>query len=200
MLNSPATFIRISPSSSSAKMRVAKEFTAEVLLSAPRRGPAVPSPDGTLILYTQSAHSFEAKKTLQEVRIMNIKSGASEQLTDDDKVHDALWVPGTASDIIYLKSGDKGTTQIWIANGADPAKEHYVAAEYDAPINTLKVKALEDGSVAFVVVGLVGPDGSLFNDKIEEKRSTARIFDDYRVRVVSRRGHHATTTTRMHCD
>ncbi|KAH0443844.1 oligopeptidase family protein [Colletotrichum camelliae] len=164
-------------------MRVAKQFTPEVLLSAPRRGPAVPSPDGSLILYTQSAHSFDDNKTLKEVRLMAVESGASEQLADDDRVHDAQWIPGTSTDIIYLKSGDKGTTQIWIADGADPAKEHYVAAEYDAPISALKVKALADGSVAFVVAGLVGPDGGLFNDKADEKKSTGRIFDDYHVRV-----------------
>ncbi|KAL0930556.1 oligopeptidase family protein [Colletotrichum truncatum] len=164
-------------------MRVAKEFTPEVLLSAPRRGDAVPSPDGSLILYTQSTYSFEDGKTLKEVRVMDIKTGASEQLTDDDKVHDAQWLPRTNTNVIYLKSGDKGTTQIWIADGADPAKEHYVAGEYDAPIAALKVKALADGSVAFVVAGLVGPDGGLFNDQAEEKKSTGRIFDDYRVRV-----------------
>ncbi|GKT61541.1 LOW QUALITY PROTEIN: oligopeptidase family protein [Colletotrichum tofieldiae] len=166
-------------------MRVAKEFTPEVLLSAPRRGAAVPSPDGTLILYTQSTHSFDDKKTLNEVRVMDVESGASDQLTDDDKVHDALWVPGTASHVIYLKSGDKGTTQIWVADAASPAKEHYVAAEYDAPIRALKVKALADGSVAFVVAGLVGPDGSLFNDEAEEKATTGRIFDDHHVRFLA---------------
>ncbi|OLN97989.1 Dipeptidyl-peptidase 5-like protein 2 [Colletotrichum chlorophyti] len=164
-------------------MRVAKEFTPEVLLSAPRRGAAVPSPDGTLILYTQSTHSFEDKKTLREVRVMDIGSGASKQLTDNEKVHDVQWVPGTNSDVVYLQSGEKGTTQIWIADGADLAKEHYVAAEYDAPISALKVKALKDGSVAFVVAGLVGPDGSLFNDEATEKKSTGRVFDDYHVRV-----------------
>ncbi|CCF46167.1 prolyl oligopeptidase [Colletotrichum higginsianum] len=164
-------------------MRVAEEFTPEVLLSAPRRGAAVPSPDGTLILYTQSTHSFEYKKTLNEVRVMHVETGASDQLTDDGNVHDALWMPGTASHVIYLKSGDKGTTQIWIANAADLAEEHYVAAEYDAPLSALKVKALADGSVAFVVAGLVGPDGSLFNDEAEEKTSTGRIFDDYHVRI-----------------
>ncbi|EFQ34722.1 prolyl oligopeptidase [Colletotrichum graminicola] len=163
-------------------MRVAKEFTPEVLLSAPRRGAAVPSPDGTLILYTQSSHSFDDKKTLKEVRVMDVETGASEQLTADDKVHDALWVPGTATDVVYLKSGDKGTTQICIADAADLAVDHYVAAEYDAPISTLKLKALRDGSVAFVVTGLVGPDGSLFNDEAEEKSTTGRIYDDYHVR------------------
>ncbi|KAF9874649.1 oligopeptidase family protein [Colletotrichum karsti] len=165
-------------------MRVAKDFTPDVLLSAPRRGSAVPSPDGTLILYTQSTHSFEDNKTVKEVRLMDIESGASDQLTDDDKVHDAQWLPGTKTDVIYLKSGEKGTTQIWIANGDDPAKEHYVAGEYDAPITALKLKALDDGSVAFVVAGLVGPDGGLFNDETEEKKkSTARIFDGPKVRV-----------------
>ncbi|KAK1972380.1 prolyl oligopeptidase [Colletotrichum sublineola] len=163
-------------------MRVAKEFTPKVLLSAPRRGAAIPSPDGTLILYTQSTHSFNDKKTLKEVRVMDVETGASEQLTGDDKVHDALWVPGTATDVVYLKSGDKGTTQICIADAANLAVDHYVAAEYDAPISTLKVKALHDGSIAFVVAGLVGPDGSLFNDEAEENTTTGRTFDDYHVR------------------
>ncbi|TDZ31316.1 Dipeptidyl-peptidase 5 [Colletotrichum spinosum] len=163
-------------------MRVAKTFTPELLLSAPRRGPAVPSPDGTLILFAQSAHDFETNKTSQEVRVMDIETGASKQLTDSENVSDAQWVPGSHSQVIYLKSDDKGTTQICVADASDVTKKHYVAGEYDAPIKALKLKALLDGSLAFVVAGLVGPDGSLFNDKANEQRSTGRIFDDYKVR------------------
>lgn len=167
-------------------MRVAKELTPEVLLSAPRRTPAIPSPDGSLALYLQSTHSFEDTETFKEVRIMNLESGASEQLIDAEHVREAQWLPGTPSHVVYLKSGDEGATQVWIADAADPSRDHYVAAEYNAPISALKLKSLQDGSVAIVVAGLVGSDGGLFNGEVEKPKSTGRIFDEYHVRTVSR--------------
>ncbi|KAF6821195.1 oligopeptidase family protein [Colletotrichum plurivorum] len=163
-------------------MLVSKEFTPEVLLSAPRRSAAVPSPDGSLALYSQSTYSFEEEKTLKEVRVMDLESGASTLLTDVENDREAQWLPGTPSHVVYLKSCDDGATQMWIADAADPSRDHYVAAEYSAPIGALKLKSLQDGSVAFVVAGLVGPDGTLFNDEAEAPKSTGRIFDEYHIR------------------
>lgn len=199
---------------SSAAMVQIQKLTAQTLLGASRRGPAVPNASGTLALYSHSVHDFDKNKTTKEVRVIDIRTGHSVTISNDEKVHDVLWIPDvkqkdqeadidtdtdtdsnhhhqpdvdshTSNDIVFLKSGDKGRTQVVIANGADHTKDHYIAAELDAPISALKLKALDDGSVAFVVAGLVSKHGSLLNDQAVEKKTSARIFDSARVRVVS---------------
>lgn len=165
-----------------------KRLTAETLLAAPRRGDAVPNARGCLALHTLSTHKF-GDGTRKEVRIMNLKTGHSSQFSDDENVHDATWIPGTTGeDVVYLRSGGddrKGRTEVVVASAVYVTKEHYTIAEIDAPIADLKLKALGDGSVAFVVTGLVGNDGSLFNDEKVKHRSTGRIYDTPRAVVVS---------------
>lgn len=152
-----------------------QKLTPEVLLSDPRRGPAVPNRDGTHALYTVSAHVL-GDRTTHEVRILNIKTGNSTRLSNDPRVHDAVWIPGTELDILYLRSAEKGRTQVMVASAGDVSAEHYMAAEIDAPVSNLKLKELADGSVAFVVTGLVG-DSGLYNQEAVQRGSTARIYD-----------------------
>ncbi|PNY25293.1 Dipeptidyl-peptidase 5, partial [Tolypocladium capitatum] len=158
-----------------------QKLTAEAMLAAPRRGVAVPNHSGKLALYTLSTHTF-GNGTLKEVRVMDLDKGASAQLSADDKVHDALWIPGT-NDVVFLRSGGKGRTQVLVASGEDVATEPYLAAEFNAPVANLKLKKLGDGGVAFMVTGLVGDDGLLFNEETVEKKSTVRVFDSAHVRV-----------------
>ncbi|KAJ4865167.1 prolyl oligopeptidase family domain-containing protein [Trichoderma breve] len=152
-----------------------KKLTPEVLLSDPRRGPAVPNRDGTHALYTVSAHAL-GDRTTHEVRILDIKTGSSTRLSNDPRVHDAVWIPGTELDILYLRSAEKGRTQVMVASAGDVSAEHYMAAEIDAPVSNLKLKELAHGSVAFVVIGLVG-DSGLYNQEAVQRGSTARIYD-----------------------
>ncbi|KAH0497248.1 hypothetical protein TgHK011_004568 [Trichoderma gracile] len=152
-----------------------QKLTAEVLLSDPRRGPAVPNRDGTHALYTVSTHILGGK-TNQEFRIYHIESGKSTKLSSDVGVHDALWIPSTKLDIIYLQSAEHGRTQVLVASAADLSAEHYLAAEIDAPVSNLKLRALDNGSVAFVVTALVGESG-LYNEEAALRGSTARVFD-----------------------
>ncbi|KND90128.1 Dipeptidyl-peptidase 5 [Tolypocladium ophioglossoides CBS 100239] len=162
-------------------MVVVQKLTAEALIGAPRRGPAMPNRDGRLALYSVSTHVF-GDGTLNEVRVMDIGTGTSATLSDEEGVHDAVWIPGTCDDVLYLKSSDKGRTQAIVASGRDVAKEHYVAAEFDAPVANLKLKALDDASVAFVVTGLI-ENGLLYNETIVESNSSARVFDTPNIRM-----------------
>lgn len=152
-----------------------QKLTAEVLLSDPRRGPAVPNGGGTHALYTVSAHIL-GEKTTHEFRVLNIQTGNSTQLSNDSRVHDTMWIPTTRLDVVYLRSMDKGRTQVMVASAGDVSAKHYMAAEIDAPVSNLKLKALGDGSVAFVVTGLVG-DSGLYNQEAAQKGSTARVYD-----------------------
>lgn len=163
-------------------MKVQK-LTAETLLSAPRRSPAVPNRNGTLALFTVSTHMF-GKGTANEVRVMDIKTGSSQQLSTDEKVHDALWIPGTDDQVIYLRSGDGGNTQVFVASAKDTERKHDMVAELKAPVAHLKLKLFKDGSVVFVVTGLVGENGELYNEEVVARKSTARVFDTPNVRMV----------------
>lgn len=167
-------------------------YTTEAMIEAPRRTPFVPNRIGTLALYTVSTYSFETGKTTSEGRVhdLSVAYGASEQLWEDDNededAHDAVWIPGTDTQIMYLKSKDKGATEVRIADGADVKKEHETIEVIDAPISNLKIKALDDGSIVFAVVGHVTTDGKLYNSKAaEKKKCTGRVFDTNTIRFVS---------------
>lgn len=159
------------------------KLTAETLLGAPRRSAATPNHNGQLALYNVSTHRF-GDKTVKEVRVMDLKTRQSFQISDDDKVHDAVWIPGTDY-ILYLKSGDKGRTQAVVVNGVDRSSEQSTVAEFDAPIQNLKLKRLDDGSFVFMVTGQVGNDGLLYNEEAHDRPSTGRVIDAAHIRTVS---------------
>jgi hypothetical protein len=175
-------------------MVITQKLTPEAFISFPRRGPIVPNANGCSGLYNVSAHTIGKKDSLKEWKIMDLASGEPYPLTSDDKVHDVNWIPshntsGDAEDlVVWLRSADKGVTQVVItnANGPDKPKSSYVVGEIGAPVRHLKLKELEDGSVALAVVGLASEDGSLYNEESVQKLSTARIYDNLHVREVSR--------------
>ncbi|KAK4503647.1 hypothetical protein PRZ48_004562 [Zasmidium cellare] len=155
-----------------------QDFSIEALLSAPSRSPGVPSHDGKFALYGVTTHSFgDNGGILREVRMMDLETETSVQISDDDSVHDARWIPGN-NDVAYLRSCPDGKTELIMVLG----NEKHVIAKFEAPVRSLKLHRLEDGRVVIMVVGLVGPDGSLFNEKSTVSKSTGRIFDTINVR------------------
>ena len=168
-------------------MAQTQKLTAEALLSVPRRSPGIPNYNGRLALYTVSTHIF-GDKSVKEVRVMDLEKQTSVQISDDEKVHDALWIPGT-SDVAYLKSGVKGKTELRVTHGVDVVRDSQVVATFDAPVTSLKLRRLEHGGIVVMVAGLVGQDGTLFNDEATEPKSTARVFNNANIRTVSRAFH-----------
>jgi len=160
-----------------------KGFTPEVLLSAPRRGPAIPNHDGTLALYSVSTYSFNDHETTKEIRILDIKSGSSILFTDDSEAHDAQWLGDGTNAIMWLQSGANSITSLMIGDGDEPAKASYTADVILAPFSNLKLKPLADGTIACIMTGLATPEGSLYNEETAEKpKSSARIYDKLHVR------------------
>lgn len=171
-------------------MKVAGKFTPEVLIEAPRRGPAVPNTDGTKALFSTSTHAIGGD-TLKEVKILDLSTGESHLLTTNSRAHDFTWL--SAGSVAYLEPAEieKGQTQLKIINLQCAAQsrtylqESYVVAQVPGPISALKLKRLNDGSAALAVVGRVDSNGSLFNDETEPKRSSVRVYDNFNVRFVS---------------
>jgi len=102
----------------------ASKFTPEVLLSAPRRSAAIPSPDGKLAAFTVSTYSFQSHSKASEIRILDIKTGQSKVLVSDSNASEPTWL-GEKNEILWLKAGDKGTTSLLLAN-ADSLDTEYV--------------------------------------------------------------------------
>lgn len=164
-------------------MVLVPKFTPELLVSAPRRGPAIPNHDGTLALFTQSTHTIGEEKTLKEIRVLNIQTGQSDQLVEDEKAFDAHWLGDGTNSVVYLKSGGEGVTWVMIADAGNPSRDAYVADDIQAPVKCLKIKALKDGSIAFVVAGLADENGDVYNEESHKKLHTARVYDQYFLRI-----------------
>jgi hypothetical protein len=169
-------------------MVLTERLTPETFLSSPRRGVIAPNSNGTLGLYSVSTHEF-GKGTKKEWRVMDLATGSSFQLTEDEKIHDVKWLPGSHDTLIWLRSAEHGITELSIIHlpGRDGrvAVTAYVGT-IEAPVEGLKVKALDQLSFAVAVVGLADNDGRLYNEEDPKNKqlSTARIYDDINVREV----------------
>lgn len=168
-------------------MRLAEKFTPEVLIEAPRRGPAIPNADGTKVLFTTSTHTIGGD-TLKEVKVLNLSTGGSHVLLANSRAHDFNWL--TANLVAFLEPGERdGVTRLTITKATDQdsilANSPYIAAELQGPVDSLKLKCLKDGSVGLAVVGRVDSEGNLFNGEAEPKKSSIRVYDNFNVRFVS---------------
>lgn len=168
-------------------MRLAEKFTPEVLIEAPRRGPAIPNLDGTKAIFSTSQHIIGGA-TFKEVRILDLKTSGSHVLTANPKAHDFTWL--TTESVAFLEPGEKsGETQLVIVKCTDQRsileQPFCIVATFPGPVNSLKLKTLGSGSVALAVVGRVDSDGQLFNDEAQLNRSSVRVYDTFNVRFVS---------------
>lgn len=93
----------------------ANKFTPEVLLSAPRRSSAIPNGDGTLALFTVSTYSFQSHSKTGEIRVLDIKTGQSNLLSNELDASEPTWL-GDKNLVLWLKGGEKGTTNLVLAD------------------------------------------------------------------------------------
>ena len=156
-------------------------FTPELLLSAPRRGPAVPDPTGQKAIYTVSTYSFEEHKKNVEIRVLNLSNGKSSLVTNEEKTSEPNWLEDS-TELLWLKGGDKGVTQLVIGNVAEVG-QNYVAGIIPGGISNVKLKNLSPGRIAIAVTGKARPNGTLYNKEDEPKKyTTARVYDSTIVR------------------
>ncbi|OIW32555.1 prolyl oligopeptidase [Coniochaeta ligniaria NRRL 30616] len=166
-------------------MVLTERLTPETFLSLPRRGVIAPNSRGTLGLYSVSTHEF-GKGTKKEWRVMELATGNSYQLTDDEKVQDVNWMPDSNDTVIWLRPEEGGHTQMLIAYLANPGRleEPSSLGVIEGHAQGLRLKVLDDHSIAVSVVCLANSDGSMYREGDDENKplSSARIYDDINVR------------------
>jgi dipeptidyl aminopeptidase/acylaminoacyl peptidase len=161
----------------------ATHFDPKVLLSAPRRSAGVPNAAGSHVLFTTSTYSFDSHSKSNEFRLLDTRSGESTVLSD--KAVDAVnWLDGGDEEFVWLQSGEKEGTEVWVGSVKGGSEGHYVAGRIEAPAGNLKVAKLDGGEeFAVVVSALAGPDGELFDPtKAKETHSTGKLYTGLYVR------------------
>ncbi|KAI0456553.1 prolyl oligopeptidase [Xylaria acuta] len=158
---------------------VVEKFTPEVLVSAPRRGPAMPNYDGKLALYTESTHI--GGKNSKAFYLLDIATGVSSRILHDDQAYEPTWLGDGTNTIVYLRSDGMGITFIVTLHVDCSPLEPSVAGHFRAPVYGLKTKALSDGTLALAVLGYVDTDGKLLNTD-RRKTHGGRVYDYFPLR------------------
>ncbi|KAI0103629.1 prolyl oligopeptidase [Nemania sp. FL0031] len=158
---------------------IAEKFTPEVLISAPRRGPAIPNHNGTLALYTESTHIDGRDR--KEFHLLDIATGVSRRILHDDLAYEPTWLGDGTNTVVYLRRGGMGVTFILTIDVDKSSLEPSIAGHIRVPVRCLKTKALGTGILAFTVVGYADTDGRLLNiDRM--KFHGGRVYTSYPLR------------------
>lgn len=154
-----------------------------VLLSAPRRAEAVPNPDGSLAVYTQSSYSFDEHSNTYELRVLDLATGESHAVVSSNETapSNPQWLED-GDLLVWLEGGENGNTNLVVGDARD-AGTKYVAGTVPGPVTDLRITPLDDSKVGFVVSGQANPDGSLYNPETAEKPlSSAHYYTSIWVR------------------
>ncbi|KAM3066280.1 hypothetical protein ACMFMG_003209 [Clarireedia jacksonii] len=158
------------------------QFTPEVMLSAPRRGTAVPNADGTLAFYTVATYSFAKHSNAHELRVMDLSNGSSWLFSNSSAVSNANWL-GDGSKVIWFESEDDGSTNFLVGDATAPGAKPILAGSVPGPVDNLKIVSIGNGTLAVAFTGQTSPNGTLYNPELATtSRSTGRAYTKLFVR------------------
>ncbi|KAI1469941.1 dipeptidyl peptidase [Daldinia caldariorum] len=159
---------------------MATKFTPEVLLSAPRRSPAVPNSTGTLALFTVSQYSFESHSKDYAIKVLDIRSRQSTQLFDNPDYTEPTWISET--EFILLRN-QNSKTSLLVADATKPGSEPYEIAAFNTSLYNIKARDIGNGTIAFAATAPATSSGELLNPKDEkEPLSTGKVYTSLFVR------------------
>lgn len=90
------------------------------MISAPRRGGALPNPSGDTALVSVSQYSFETKEQAAWWSLLDLKSGELSTLTEDSDVSEIVWLDDKS--VLYLNSSSSdipGGSELWVSGTSD---------------------------------------------------------------------------------
>ncbi|KAH8676522.1 Alpha/Beta hydrolase protein [Tricladium varicosporioides] len=151
-------------------------FTPEAMLSAPRRGSALPNAEGTLALYTSNIYNFTTHKRKYSLSVMDLSNGTSWLFSNSSAVSNALWL-GNGTTIMWLVSEDDGSSSFNIGDATKPGTKPIVAGSIPGAIDGVKVVELGNGNFGVAFIGTVNPDGTFYNSTAgETPLSSGRMY------------------------
>ncbi|KAL3426076.1 prolyl oligopeptidase [Phlyctema vagabunda] len=158
------------------------KFTPEAMLSAPRRGAALPNSEGTLALYTTTTWNFTSHKRSYALSVLDLANGSSWLFSNSSAVSNAQWL-GDGTTILWLLSEDDGSTSFLVGDATTPEAEPIVAGSVPGSIDGVKTVKLSTGSFALAFQGVSAPNGTLYNSALaEEPVSSGQMYTTVFVR------------------
>ncbi|KAF2010213.1 hypothetical protein BU24DRAFT_400960 [Aaosphaeria arxii CBS 175.79] len=157
-------------------------ITPEQLIGAPRRGAAVPSPNGKVALFDESQYSFEEEGRTVAWKLLNLETGEiKESGFNTSEINEIVWIPGSETGIVYINGTNEnipGGVSIWVGDINDPSGSELVA-ELNAPFSGLKVANSTSGDLKFLVNALAYPNGTAFNPEFAATpKHTGRLYEN----------------------
>jgi len=165
-------------------MNSTSRFSAETLITLPRRGAVVPNSDGTLAYFTESQHVLGGK-TVEGYGLLDVASGELSQLALEDSASEVLWLGIDTGTLLYLSRGENGQTFIKTVDARKSSAKRTVIGSINAPVSGLKLKLLENGAIALLAVGLRDGTGALYNNELYKPSHTGKVTDSINPRIVS---------------
>ncbi|KAL4928138.1 dipeptidyl peptidase DppV [Aspergillus undulatus] len=158
-------------------------LTPEQLISAPRRGEAIPNPSGNVAVFSTSQYSFETAETSASWSLLDLRSGNITLLTDDSNVSEIVWL--TDSTLLYINGTNAqipGGVELWVSGLAN-FPSGYKAASLPAAFSGLKAVTTESGDINYLVYAQSYANGTAYNAELAPTPlSSARIYDSIYVR------------------
>src|ERR1700684_3345365 len=94
-------------------------FTPAAMLSAPRRGTAIPNSKGTLALYTTSTYNFTTHTHKYGLWVMDLATGSSTLFSNSSAIGEATWFDD-GNEIIWTVGEDDGSTSFVVGDATKP--------------------------------------------------------------------------------
>ncbi|SPO04221.1 related to secreted dipeptidyl-peptidase V precursor [Cephalotrichum gorgonifer] len=160
----------------------AAKFTPEILISSPRRGPGIPNPSGTSVLYTCSSYSFETHSKTETIRLLDVKTGETSVISENPSYKEPTWVGDREILVLDVSASDEDVTALlyWdLSSGSEPETIHRFAGN----LSNLKVKRVSEHELAFACTAETTLDGKIRQPHKEAKpRSSAQVYSQLYVR------------------
>lgn len=134
-------------------------FSPKDMLSAPRSGPAIPNPNGTLAVYTESTYSFDTDSKSGGIYLLSIgtKSHPSSKLiVNDTNAGDLAWLDDRTILFIYTKSGESSLHTFDI----ESSKTHEIHT-FPGSIGDLRVLPIDKKTIRIAFSAKVTPHGTI---------------------------------------
>ncbi|KAH6898827.1 Alpha/Beta hydrolase protein [Thelonectria olida] len=128
-----------------------------------------------------SSYSFDSHSKSSQIRVLDIEDDRSYLISEDAAATDPIWISKT--EVAFIQTGDNGSSMLLSQDVHDKSSSPHLIHYFAGSISNPKVKALQNGDVAFICSALTTPDGEMYWPAAEKKsHSSAKIYNGLFVR------------------